>query len=72
MKRLADKLKTCGHAGDRSRGLTINQIKWIALILMAVDHLAAYGFEIPVFDFDRGLCVPMAGRIVCKTKGLSH
>jgi len=50
MKRLVDKLKTCGHADCRSRGLSISQIKWIALIFMTIDHLAAYGFEIPVFD----------------------
>ena len=49
MKRLADKLKTCGLADGRSRGLSISQIKWIALIFMTIDHLAAYGFEIPVF-----------------------
>ena len=30
------------------RGLTAAQIKWIALILMTVDHLGAFGFEIPV------------------------
>ena len=50
MKRLANKLKTCGLAESRSRGLSISQIKWIALIAMTIDHLAAYGFEIPVFD----------------------
>lgn len=49
MKRLADKLKTYGPAESRSRGLSISQIKWIALIFMTLDHLAAYGFEIPVF-----------------------
>ena len=49
MKRLEDKLKTYGPAESRSRGLSISQIKWIALIFMTIDHLAAYGFEIPVF-----------------------
>lgn len=49
MKRLADKLKICGLADGRSRGLSISQIKWIALIAMTLDHLAAYGFEIPIF-----------------------
>ena len=29
------------------KGLTAAQIKWIALILMTVDHLGAFGFEIP-------------------------
>ncbi|MBQ8632804.1 MAG: hypothetical protein IJ420_04290 [Lachnospiraceae bacterium] len=50
MMRLADKLKTCGPANGRNRGLSISQIKWIALITMTIDHLKAYGFEIPVFD----------------------
>ena len=49
MKRLVDKLKTYGHAVCRIRGLSISQIKWIALIFMTIDHLAAYGFETPVF-----------------------
>lgn len=49
MMKLGDKLKTCGYAGCRSRGLSISQIKWIALITMTIDHLAAYGFEIPIF-----------------------
>ena len=49
MTKLVDKLKTCGPAESRSRGLSISQIKWIALIFMTIDHLAAYGFEIPVF-----------------------
>lgn len=31
------------------KGLSISQIKWIALIAMTIDHLAAYGFEIPIF-----------------------
>jgi len=30
-------------------GLTSNQIKWIALIFMTIDHLGAFGFEIPLF-----------------------
>jgi hypothetical protein len=47
--KFADKLKTYGHADGRNRGLSISQIKWIALIAMTIDHLAAYGFEIPVF-----------------------
>ena len=47
MKRLAEKLKTFGPVKSLSRGLTISQIKWIALIFMTIDHLAAYGFEIP-------------------------
>ena len=50
MMSLKDKLKTCGCAGYRNRGLSISQIKWIALIAMTIDHLAAYGFEIPIFD----------------------
>lgn len=49
MTKYRDKLKTCGPAGCRNKGLTISQIKWIALIFMTIDHLAAYGFEIPVF-----------------------
>ena len=32
------------------KGLTVNQIKWIALIFMTIDHLGAYGFPIPIFD----------------------
>ena len=48
--RLRDKLKIYGFADCRSKGLSISQIKWIALIAMTIDHLAAYGFEIPVFD----------------------
>ena len=31
------------------KGLTTSQIKWIALFFMTLDHLAAYGFEIPLF-----------------------
>lgn len=50
MMSLKGKLKTCGCAGYRNRGLSISQIKWIALIAMTIDHLAAYGFEIPIFD----------------------
>lgn len=49
MKNFRDKSKICGHAGSRNRGFSISQIKWIALIAMTIDHLAAYGFEIPVF-----------------------
>jgi len=49
MKKSRDKLKTCGHADGRNRGLSISAIKWIALVAMTIDHLAAYGFEIPVF-----------------------
>lgn len=49
MMKLVDKLKTCGLAENLNKGLTISQIKWIALIAMTIDHLAAYGFEIPVF-----------------------
>lgn len=30
-------------------GLTSYHIKWIALVFMTVDHLGAYGFEIPIF-----------------------
>ena len=42
------KLKdTCVSAFKQ--GLTVNQIKWIALIFMTIDHLGAYGFPIPVF-----------------------
>ncbi len=36
-------------AGIR-KGLSAYQIKIIAVIFMTLDHLAAYGFEIPVFD----------------------
>lgn len=32
------------------RGLSAWQIKIIAVIAMTIDHLGAYGFEIPVFD----------------------
>jgi len=32
------------------RGLTAYQIKVIAVIAMTLDHLAAYGFEIPLID----------------------
>lgn len=32
------------------KGLTAAQIKWIALFFMTVDHLAAFGFEIPLID----------------------
>ena len=49
MMKLVDKLKTCGLVNCLNRGLSISQIKWIALIAMTIDHLAAYGFEIPVF-----------------------
>ncbi len=49
MKRFVDKLKICGCAVFRSKGLSISQIKWIALVAMTMDHLAAYGFEIPFF-----------------------
>lgn len=31
------------------RGLSSYQIKLIAVVLMTIDHLAAYGFEIPIF-----------------------
>lgn len=34
----------------KTRGLTAYQIKIIALVLMTIDHLGAYGFEIPVFS----------------------
>ena len=34
----------------QNHGLTINHIKWIALIIMTIDHLGAYGFEIPIFQ----------------------
>lgn len=33
-----------------SQGLTSYQIKIIAVIFMTLDHLAAYGFEIPLFE----------------------
>lgn len=49
MKKLAGRLKTCGCVDCLSRGLSISQIKWIALLAMTIDHLAAYGFEIPIF-----------------------
>ena len=44
------------------RGLNAWQIKVIAVIAMTVDHLAAYGFEIPLFDayYDR---LRLIGRI---------
>lgn len=32
------------------RGLTAHQIKLLAVIFMTIDHLGAYGFEIPVFS----------------------
>lgn len=32
------------------RGFSSYQIKLIALVLMTIDHLAAYGFEIPIID----------------------
>ncbi len=32
------------------RGLSSYQIKLIAVVFMTIDHLAAYGFEIPIFD----------------------
>lgn len=32
------------------KGLNSHQIKLIAVIAMTIDHLGAYGFEIPVFD----------------------
>ena len=35
---------------EKNRGLSASQLKWIALITMTIDHLAAYGFEIPVFE----------------------
>lgn len=31
-------------------GLTAHQIKMLAVIFMTIDHLGAYGFEIPVFS----------------------
>ena len=31
------------------KGLTSSQIKWIALAAMTLDHLAAYGGNIPIF-----------------------
>jgi hypothetical protein len=30
-------------------GLTSARIKWIALVFMTIDHLAAYGYKIPLF-----------------------
>jgi len=33
-----------------SKGLTAHQIKILAVIFMTIDHLGAYGFEIPVFS----------------------
>ncbi|MBP3570039.1 MAG: hypothetical protein J6K04_12855 [Lachnospiraceae bacterium] len=48
MMKLVGRLKICGYAVE-SRGLSSNQIKWIALVAMTIDHLAAYGFEIPMF-----------------------
>ena len=32
------------------KGLNSHQIKLIAVIAMTIDHLGAYGFEIPIFD----------------------
>lgn len=49
MKKFVDRLKTCGPVVYLSKGLSISYIKWIALIAMTIDHLAAYGFDIPVF-----------------------
>ena len=34
----------------KTRGLSSYQIKMIAVIFMTIDHLGAYGFEIPVFS----------------------
>ena len=33
-----------------SKGLTSYQIKMLAVIFMTIDHLGAYGFEIPIFS----------------------
>lgn len=33
-----------------AKGLTAYQIKMLAVILMTIDHLGAYGYEIPVFS----------------------
>lgn len=33
-----------------SKGLTSYQIKMLAVFLMTIDHLGAYGFEIPIFS----------------------
>ena len=49
MTKYRDRLKICGLVSCRNKGLSISQIKWIALIAMTIDHLGAYGFEIPVF-----------------------
>ena len=35
---------------QKKRGLNAHQLKIIALIFMTIDHLGAYGFEIPIFD----------------------
>lgn len=34
----------------RMRGLNAWQIKMIAVVFMTIDHLGAYGFEIPIFE----------------------
>ena len=42
MKKLVGKLKICGPVAYLSKGLSISHIKWIALIAMTIDHLAAF------------------------------
>lgn len=49
MKSFENGLNVSGY-GEKRRGLSVNQLKWIALITMTIDHLAAYGFVIPVFN----------------------
>ena len=44
------------------KGLSSNQIKWIALFFMTIDHLAAFGFEIPLFAAHSDL-LRLLGRI---------
>ena len=34
----------------KMKGLNTWQIKMLAVVFMTIDHLGAYGFEIPIFD----------------------
>ena len=42
MRKLVDKLKTCGHVAYLGKGFSISHIKWIALIATTIDYLAAF------------------------------
>ena len=35
---------------QKTKGLNAYQIELIALVIMTIDHLGAYGFEIPIID----------------------